>query len=165
MVLVPEWVAANERRRAILENAKSGLGQTRYWNPLLRDKDPRLELAFIGDCPPVAGIVPFRWHVLRHNEAGPDSYWALEDDGEYREMGEDVLKFFACGDLWDPRVRDDLATQLRRKKASQERGKETKKEQRIHELTSNVNALIRPSVLVSDVPWTNKSAGKRGRKT
>lgn len=164
-LVVPDWVARNERQRAILENAKSGLGQTRYWNPLLQAKDPRLELAFVGDCRDVPGIVPFRWHVLRHNEAGPDSYWAIEDDGNYREMGEDMLHFFARTDLWDPRVRDDVQTALRHKREGKERAKALKKEQRIHELTANVNATIRPSALFSDdVRWANRSAGRRGRK-
>jgi hypothetical protein len=165
-VLVPDWVARNERQRAMLSDVKSGLGQTRYWNPLLQEKDPRLELAFVGEAPPVPGIFSYRWHVLRHNENGPDSYWALEGpDGEFREMGSDILEHFNRSDLWDPRVREGVEVSMRRKKVSQERAKDLRREQRVDELTSNVNAMIRPSVLVSDgVKWSNRSAGKRGRK-
>lgn len=165
MVLVPEWVARNQRQRAILSLVRERDEQKRYWTPLLQDKDHRLELALIGNCTDVPGIVPYRWHVLRHNEAGPDTYWAIEDEGRYREMGEDVLRFFARTDLWDPRVRDDVQTALRHKREGKERAKALKKEQRIHELTANVNATIRPSALFSDdVRWANRSAGRRGRK-
>lgn len=165
-LVVPEWVARNERRRKVLEDQASGFNQTRYWNPLLKDIDHRLELVFVGGVDgDVPGVVPFRWHILRRNEAGPDTYRAVVGrDGEFRDMGSDVLEDLRSGDLWEERVRRDIDAATRRADASRERAKDTHREARVGEVASNLNALTRPSVLVGDVPWTNRPAGKRGRK-
>jgi hypothetical protein len=169
MVLVPEWVARNERARQKLE-ARAGSSrhsqEWKHWNSLLRDIDPRLSYVFVPmmDDPPV-GVIPLRWHIVRVNESGPDSYWPLLDDnGQYREIGSNDLEDFKGRDLWNSTVRHELATLRRRKAESKARAKETKREGRVDEIKANINALTRPSVLVSDVPWSNRSAGKRGRK-
>jgi hypothetical protein len=164
-IVLPEWVARNERRRRMLEDRSSGLGQTRYWNPLLREIDPRLELIFIGATDEADGTVPMRWHLRRRNETGPDSYWALVGpDGEFREMGSDVLEDFKGRDLWDSRVRKDLDDDRRRKLTSKERGRETRKEGRVDELAVNIRALDSPGVSFSDTAWSARPAGRRGRK-
>lgn len=169
MILVPEWVARNERQRTVLEEKSESFdhnGDWKRWNSLLRDIDPRLSYVFVPVLEQlVVGVIPLRWHIVRVNESGPDCYWPLlTEDGGYREIGSNDLEDFKGRDLWNPAVRHELTTMRRRKLESKARAKVTKKEQRIDELTSNVNAIRRPSVLVSDVPWTNRSAGKRGRK-
>lgn len=168
-VIVPEWVARNEKRRKVLEDRSSGIAQTRYWNPLLAEIDQRLSLEFVGrvdgDEP---GVVPYRWHVVRTNEAGPDTYMAITTEGlgvagSFREMAEDVLQQLRRGDLWDPAVRREAEVRARRKAESVERAKVTRKEARVDDLALNIRAMDSPGVSFSDTPWTWRSAGRRGR--
>ena len=168
-VIVPEWVARNERRRKVLEDRSSGIAQTRYWNPLLKEIDFRLSLEFVGRVDGhEVGVVPYRWHLVRANEKGPDTYMALTSaglgvDGEFREMADDVLQALKAGDLWDPAVRREAEIRARRKAESQERAKETRKEARVDDLALNIRALDSPGVSMSDTGWTWRKSGRRGR--
>lgn len=170
MVLVPEWVARNEHDRQLLETRAASHHQNsdwKHWNSLLRDIDPRLSYVFVPmlDEPPV-GVTPVRWHIVRVNESGPDSYWALEtSDGKYREIGSADLEDFKGRDLWNSTVRHEIETLRRRRAESKERAKQTRREGRVSEIESNLNALNRPSVRFGDQKWTATPAGKRGRST
>lgn len=167
-LVLPEWVARNQRQRRIIEDQSSGVAQTRYWNPLLREIDPRLQLVFIGNVEgEIVGVVPWRWHICRVNETGPDSYWPLTTkDGGVREMGSVDLEDFKGRDLWNPTIRHELATMRRRRQEAKTRAEALRSEQRVHEIASNLNALNRPSaVFNTDMPWTNRPAGKRGKKS
>lgn len=169
MVAVPDWVARNERNRQMLEAKATSHSQNsdwKQWNALLRDIDPRLSYVFVPALEdPPAEVAPLRWHIVRVNETGPDSYWPLEtDDGEYREIGSNDLEDFKSRDLWNPTIRHEIATRRRRRKEAQQRAKETRAEQRRDELTSIVNAIERPSVTFNDRKWTASQDGKRGAK-
>lgn len=168
-LIVPEWVQRNEQQRNRLEARAESVRHNsdwKRWNSLLRDVDPRLSYIFVPmlEDPP-AGVVLLRWHVVRVNEAGPDTYWPLlADDGGYREITDRDVEDWKGRDLWNPAVRHEIATRQRRRGESKERAKQTRREGRVDELASNINALNRPSVLVSDdVSWSNRPAGRRGR--
>jgi len=170
MVLVPDWVARNEHDRQILEakaESHSHNSDWKRWNELLRDIDPRLSYVFVPmleDPPP--GITPLRWHVVRVNENGPDTYWPLEtEDGEYREIGSTDLEDYKGRDLWNSQVRHEIATQQRRRLEAKQRAKDLRSEQRRFELGSALDALNRPSVAFGTKGWTNTPAGKRGKKS
>lgn len=164
-IVLPDWVARNHARRRIMEDQSSGLSQTRYWNPILEQIDHRLELVMVGrwdDHP--GGVIPYRWHILRRNEAGPDSYWPIVGPNDsFREMGSDVIEDFKGRDLWNPTVRHEVETVRRRRAASEERAKETRKEARVGEIAMNIKAMDSPGVPFNDVRWSARSAGKRGR--
>jgi hypothetical protein len=168
-IIVPEWVARNERRRQVAEDHHSGYAQTRYWNPLLREIDPRLSLIFVGRVTgEEAGVVPYRWHIVRTAEGAPDTYWAITTDGigehgGFREMGSDVLETLRAGDLWNESVIYDRQTAARRVALSKERAKETRKEARVDDLAINIRALRSPGVTMSDTGWTWRKSGRRGR--
>lgn len=157
-IAVPEWVARNERNRQMLEQkatSHSHNSDWKHWNSLLRDIDERLSYVFVPmmDEPP-AGVIPLRWHIVRVNENGPDSYWPLIADGDgYREIGSNDLEDFKGRDLWNPAVRREIESQRRKREASKARAVETKREQRVDELTSLVNAIERPSIRVKDKPF------------
>ena len=168
-VIVPEWVARNEKRRRVLEDRSSGIAQTRYWNPLLREIDFRLSLEFVGRVDgQEVGVVPYRWHIVRANEKGPDTYMAITTgglgvDGDFREMADDVLLKLRAGDLWDPVVRREAEVVARRRAESKERAKETRKEARVDDLAINIRAMDSPGVSMADTGWTYKKSGRRGR--
>lgn len=168
-VVLPEWVARNERRRQLLEaNSPTHRHNEdwKVWNRLLREIDARLSYVFVPELEdPPPGVVPLRWHVVRVNEAGPDSYWPLlDEDGQFREMGSRDVEDFKGRDLWDPAVRHELATLRRRRLESKERGRETKREARRDEIALNVKALESPGVSFGDGRWSNRPTGRRGRK-
>lgn len=168
-VIVPEWVARNEKRRQVLEDRSSGFVQTRYWNPLLKEIDFRLSLEFVGRVDgEETGVVPYRWHLVRANEKGPDTYMAITTaglgvDGEFREMADDVLQALKAGDLWDPAVRREAEVAARRRAESKERERVTRKEARIDDLAVNIRATDSPGVSMSDTGWTWRKSGRRGR--
>lgn len=164
-IVVPEWVARNERRRRILDDPSSGIAQTRYWNPLLKQIDPRLQLVFVGRVEDDPQVEPMRWHIARVNESGPDTYWPIvEADGGYREMAEDWLNRLRCGDLWNPAVRHDIGRADRLRREALERDKANHKAARVDELAVNAKSIINPGVSKSDTGWTASKRGQRGRR-
>lgn len=168
-LVVPEWVARNERSRqrleALAESSKHN-HEWKRWNVLLRDIDPRLSYVFMPalDQPPV-GATALRWHVVRVNETGLDTYWPLlADDGGYREITDRDFEDFKGRDLWNPAVRREVEVRQRRRREASERAKDLRREQRRFELASNVRAIDSPSVSFGDGRWSNRASGRRGRK-
>src|ERR1044072_2539857 len=144
MLHVPERVARNERSRRMLEEKASSHSQNsdwKRWHSLLRDIDPRPSYAFgpMLEGPP-AGVTCLRWHIVRVNENGLDTYWPLTtDDGGYREIGSTDLEDFKGRDLWNEAVRREIDTNRRRREASKQRAKELRSEQRRDELVSAID--------------------------
>lgn len=163
-VVLPEWVARNDRRDRMLASADEHV--VRRWNELLQEIDPQLGLAFVPEnVTDAPGLVPGRWHVRRRNPMGPDTYWpVLGDDGSFREMDSGMLEQFRRGDHQNSRVVDAARRGLEAQERSDARAVETTREQRVHELASSLNALTRPSVAFNDRKWTAKAGGKRGRR-
>jgi len=152
----------------MLETANEG--HIRYWNRRLAEAKPGLALAWAGENARGPGIIPNRWHVRWRDpvdKGAPDTYFAVTtggigEPGEFREMGSDVVEAFRAFDLWDSRVRRDRERRERLVREANERAKALAKEQRVYEIAANVNALDRPSVLVSDdVRWTNRAGARR----
>ncbi len=161
-VVLPEWVARKMRTEDMLD----ALGRaTHYWNPLLKDIDRELSLVYAKPNASGPGIRPGYWHVRRRNEKGADTYKIIETtDGGYREMGSDILERLKAGDMWNAQVlkaNDDVA---RRREASKERDKLNQREARADEIAINVKAQLNPSVAFTDKRWSNRPAGKRGRR-
>lgn len=137
----------------------------RYWNRLLHDLDPNLGLVFAKPNAFGPGIRPGYWHVRRRNEKGADSYFVIQGrNGEYREMDDAFLQQLREGDFQNTQVlraNDQLAG---RRERSAERAKETAREARADEIAINVKAQVNPSIAFTDRRWSNRPAGKRGRR-
>lgn len=166
-LVLPEWVARNERRRQVLEvDEKSGFAQTRYWNPLLGEIDARLRLVWVGRVDgEEVGVVPYRWHIVRKADDAPDTFWAvttegLGSSGGFREMGSDVLETLRSGDLWNESVVYDRRAAERRLQASKERALVTRKEARVGDLALNIKALDNPGVSLAAKGATAKARWK-----
>lgn len=166
-LVLPDWVARNERRRQVLGvDEKSGFAQTRYWNPLLREIDTRLSLVWVGRVDgEEVGVVAYRWHIVRKADDAPDTFWAITTEGlghlgGFREMGSDVLETLRTGDLWNESVVYDRRAAERRLQASKERAKETRREARVGDLALNIKALDNPGVSLAAKGATAKARWK-----
>lgn len=71
----------------------------------LKQFDPHLEVAFIGERAPLyPGVIPGRWHVIRRNPEGMDTFLPIAGpDGEYIEPNtEGILAEMRARDLHQP---------------------------------------------------------------
>lgn len=174
-VVIPGWVARNERARGQLEADEHIRSERRHWDPLLQSLDHRLSLRkarSLRDArvPVAPGIIPGYWHVIRKGDGCPDTAWVITSKGlgvfpgDYREMSDDVLDVLRRGDLWNGAVTHEAQTVARRVEESKERARVTRKEARVDDLAINIRALDSPGVSMSDTGWTWKKSGQRGRK-
>lgn len=98
------------------------------WNKALKAVDPYLEMVWAPESVQAPGLVPGRYHVLRHNPGAPPSPLPLTDEkGGFKEPGSWVFDMLEKADLWNDRAaRDRKAAQeelkvQRRKRHAQER--------------------------------------------
>lgn len=166
-IILPQSVALAERMDRAMEEADSIIAAQKYWLPLLRDIDERLGLRKARSQAVGPGILPGFWHVTRTSEGAMPTVWAITTnglgaEGDYREMGHDVLETLKRGDLWSAARRHEIATAARRADASKERAKETRKEARVQDLALNVKALDSPGVSRAAKGATAKARKKAG---
>ncbi len=153
------------RRQEILDDRSSGVAQTRYWNPLLKDIDHRLSLVFVRGTGGDEALVAHRWHIRRENEAGPDTYWPIvTEEGGFREMADDWLARLKARDLWNPAARRELEREDRLRRESEARAEESRREARVDEIAVNMKAMSDPGVSMAGRGWTASKRGRRGRK-
>jgi hypothetical protein len=131
------------------------------WNRELKQVDPYLELVFAPEAADAPGLVPGRYHLLRHNPGGPPSLIPLQGpEGEFREPDSSLFQLLRESDLWN-----DQAERARRKTAealerAKERRRQREREQRVEELVGRAKARFEPSVLVKGVPWLREGDGQ-----
>jgi hypothetical protein len=136
------------------------------FNRELRRIDAHLEMVYWPmRAPEIHGFVNGCYHIVRHN---PDAAGSVEplvnDDLSYREPGGWVFDMLAASDMWDDRVMRDRERIRQRAVQARERQKEREREERQDEVRDRYNAAFRAQVSLTDVPWSQTAAGKRGRR-
>lgn len=137
-----------------------------YWTDLLKQKDPHLEMVFFPPTAKAPGVVPGRFHIMRHNPGAPPSLFPiLADDGGFREpTSRDVTRLDEM-DLQNPRVRHARERAERELEAAKEREKQREEEERWAHLKDAYNARFRTSVSMNkSIPWSQNVAGRRRAK-
>lgn len=133
----------------------------------LKQLDPALSIVYWGERePPAPGVLPGRFHIARDNGPGmiPGYYPIMGPNGEYREPGSELVEMMRRQDMQNTRnVRNHRRSGEARGR-SEERAKETAREGRVGEIKERLKAADRPGVAFADTRWSNKTAGKRGRK-
>lgn len=146
----PSTLFNRERERLIAEWSRADLNAKRLTREL-KKLDPHLELGF---CDPEAaknrpedlapGVVPGRWHVIRKNPKGLDSYFPIMGPNkEYVEPTDKIIEDMKAADLWRRGALQELNDRLRRNAEKQKRQEQTENEQRRDEIAEIYRAVRR----------------------
>lgn len=138
--------------------AESLLTIQRYWNRLLKDADPRLELVWVGGADGQDhgyGLIGQRWHVKCHIAGGADHFWAIVgEDNEYREPDSRVLEDIAEQRFTSPGFFARAARRRARAEAQAQRAKEAEREALREEMAGRIKAKLNPAINYDpDVKW------------
>ena len=159
-----------ERRQRFEAQLKSMLGGVKetldYFTDLLKQKDPYLEMVFFPPTARAPGVVPGRFHIMRHNPGAPPSLFpVLAEDGGSRMPTSRHVEQLDEMDLQNPRVRHAREKAERELELAEQRQKQREDEQRWEELCDRYNANFRTSISMNrSTPWSQNAAGRRGRK-
>lgn len=124
-------------------------GKLDYWNGLLREIDPHLQLVKAQDDTEVVGLRPGYYHVLRDAPGAPPMLEVHEGpNGEFREPDSGLLEKLRKGDMWNSRAMKARADRQLQAAASKERARERESEERADELIDRWNAANRVQVRV-----------------
>lgn len=136
------------------------------FNPELRKIDAHLEMVYWPMlAPQIDGFANGCYHIIRHNPDAAGSVEPLVDEnGDYKEPGSWVFDMLRRGDLWNDQVRKDRERAIKRAHDALERAKAREAEDRAEELRDRLNAAMRTSISMTDVPWTQNMDGRRGRR-
>ena len=121
-LIVPHRAAAEQ---AVSKRADNPIiGKLNYE---LQQMDPHLQVVWIGERFPegiIPGASPGRWHLRRNPPDGIDSYWPVEGpDGEYRDLGMDLVEKMKAADLWKPGAVEELNRRKYRRAAREAKEK------------------------------------------
>jgi hypothetical protein len=147
----------------MVERFRSVMG---WFNRELREIDPDLELIFAPPNAKVAGLLPGRWHVMKHI---PGSHPALlpyvGPGGEYLDPDSGIFEMLRAADLWNDRVTSDQRRRAELAESASRRQQEREAEARRDELRERWQAANRTFVSMSrDTPWSQNSSGRRGAR-
>jgi hypothetical protein len=115
-----------------------------YWNPLLKQIDPTLDLVQIKPNADDPNVIPGYWHLRRNTVEGFPWFFPITGpDGEFREPDHAFLEELKANDLWNPAVhRNKQEARIRREQA-RTRHKELRSEQQLDEVKSLFKAAKR----------------------
>jgi hypothetical protein len=132
----------------------------------LKKIDSYLELIFFPQrAPAQPGLFPGAYHVVRWNPTAAPTVEALVDRfGGPLALGSWVYDKVRASDLWNAEVVKDRERFEKRALAARDAAKAREREDHMAELTDRANAAWRTQVSLSDQPWSQNSAGARGRK-
>jgi len=137
--------------------------QERYWNPILRQLDPKLRLVPPMPDPPV-GMLPNRWHVYREGDrGGAPLYHAIQTpEGGFLEMSDAVIEHLRKHDLRSSRSERIRRENQQARERSEARAKQRLKEDRVESIAQRIANKERPSILFSpDVRFKNRAYARR----
>jgi hypothetical protein len=158
-----ELRAETEAHRNEILNAKRLHSILEHWNRELKTIDPYLEMAWFEDCH-VLGVIPWRFHILRHNPGAPPSLIPIEGpDGGYVEPASQVYDILRAQDLWNAEANHDRKKRQQRLEDAKERQKAREELERLDEIRERLAAATRTQVSMNTAsPWSQNFAGRRG---
>ncbi len=155
-----------EHNAAALHMFDLNYGIMDKWNRELRKIDPLLRLGKAKEKADAVGVVPGYYHLIRINPGAPIWTVPLHDGtGGFVEPSSAMLDMLRASDLQNAAVQRDKKAQEEREAESQRRAEDLRHEQRVDHMMDGVKAIVRPGVTMSDVKWSNRAGGKRGRVT
>lgn len=147
-LVLPAWVQSNlERERAVDGQIALAL----EWTKILRQRDDRLSVVWVGDYVPSNDMVANRWHVRRRNDPpADDSYFAITTpDGGYREPDGGVAEEMAARDMRRPgNSASGLLQRRQREQDAKDRDALRQREDRKHEMANVIQTLSNPPSIV-----------------
>lgn len=140
-------------------------GVMNHLNPLLKEVDPHLELIFAPPNADAPGLVPGRYHVLRHNPGAPPSLMVVETpEGGFLEPTSRLVDEMRERDMWSAEAERDRKQARARREYEAQKAKEREAEERQAEIAERWAAVSRTFVsLDQSTPWSQNHAGRRGR--
>lgn len=137
-VVLPEYVIRN----IVTE-------QQRRWNPILQQLDRHLSLVPPYSNPPVAAMIPERWHLHRKDEFGNDTWIPIQTpSGGFREMDERMLDSLKRMDMHSERSRRIREENARRREEQKKRAEAAVSQERVEKIVERVESKMRTSVLI-----------------
>jgi hypothetical protein len=136
------------------------------FNRDLKQIDPYLELVKCKEhIEPGSPLKPGYWHIIRHNPGAPPSIMVIEGpDGEFVEPTSQIFEMLKRSDLQNPAVEYRRKQREREMDLARERREAREREERNDEVRERYLAGTRAQVSMTDVPWHQNAAGKRGRR-
>jgi hypothetical protein len=165
-LLLPEHVVRDVREETV-SNVRLGVRtpECEEYTRELRKIDSYLELILFPErAVPHPGLVPGAYHIVRWNPTMAPTVEALIDGfGQPLRLGSWVFDKVRAADLWSTEAVKDRERFERRALAARDAAKAREKADHLEELRDRANAAWRTSVSLTDAPWSQNSAGRRGR--
>lgn len=136
-----------------------------WFNRELREIDVNLELIFAPPTVKVVGLMPGRWHIMRHMPGGPPTLIPyVGPNDEYLDPDSGIFEMLRRSDMWDERAAGDQRRRVEASAAAASRQKAREAEARREEIKERMAAATRVQVSMNrDVAWTQNHAGSRRR--
>lgn len=165
-LLLPDHVVRDVRgeRAAQIEMGERNAACAEYTRELKRI-DSYLEMVFFPErAPAQPGMVPGAYHVVRWNPTAAPTVEALVDHfGGPLALGSWVYDKVRASDLWNAEVVKDRERFEKRALAARDAAKAREQEDHMTELRERADAAWRTQVSLTDAPWSQNAAGRRGR--
>lgn len=165
-----KWDVERQRRRAlVLELIDFEDPVCCEWQPVLEALDPYLRLGRAKPMAYAAGVVmrPGYYHWVRDNPTAVITVEAITGpDGEsFAEPDSRLLDQLRGNDLQNPQIYAALIANHAEAEASMEKERADEREAIDAEVLERWKAASETSVSMNrDAPWTQNTAGRRGRK-
>jgi hypothetical protein len=139
-------------------------GILKHYTRELKAIDPYLELIFAPPNAEAPGLVPGRYHVMRHNPGAPPSLIPIQGpNGEFSEPTSQVFEQLKSTDLWNTAVGHERRRREEAAERASVRAKEREQAERAEEVKDRWNAATRTFVSMDrSKPWSQNAAGRRG---
>lgn len=134
-----------------------------YWTRELKQKDPDLEMIFAPPTATAAGLIPGRYHVMKHIPGAPPALLPITGpDGEFVEPTSQIMEKLAENDLQNIQAVDARRRAMEAEERARERDRERDAELRREELVERWKAATQTRVSMNrDAPWSQNVAGRR----
>lgn len=120
-----------------------------HFNKALKRLDEYLELVWALENATALGLVPGRFHVLRHNPgAPPDLFPVQTPDGGFKEPDSTLFDDLAKSDLWSNRSLKAKQKRELEAQRAKERAREREQQERLDELAERWGAANRVQVQI-----------------
>jgi hypothetical protein len=137
------------------------------YNRMLKEIDPHLELIFAKPNARAPGLVPGRYHVMRHIPGGPPTLLPVTGpNGEFVEPDSGVFEALARSDLWNDRQTQDQRRNREAAERARDRQRAHEAQERQSELAERWAAVSRAQVSMNrSAPWSQNTSGRRGARS